>query len=129
MARSRRTKRMTVGDGAGRIDWRGAAVTQRVVDAAVAGADETLEAAAEHARTNHGWQSQSGTAEESIQAQPAELQDGQVTGEFGSYGADAYYFIFLETGSSSIDADDTLRRAADAEFPKLADRIRGQIGD
>lgn len=126
---SRRTKTMSVAGGAGTLDWRGDKVLEQVVKAALAGADETLEAAAEHARSNHGWESQTGTAEESIQAQPAEMQGATVTGQFGSYGDDAYYFIFLETGKAGRAGDDTLRRAADAEFLRLAERIRVHVGD
>lgn len=110
------------------IEWNGAQIAEKMREATLAGADETLEAAAETARSDHNWQSQTGTAEESIQAQPASLSGAGVEGQFGSYGPDAVYFIWLETGSSSISADDTLRRAADSEFPKLAERIASNFG-
>lgn len=110
------------------LEWNGTQVAERMREATLAGADETLEAAAEAARSDHNWQSQTGTAEESIQAQPASLSGKGVEGQFGSYGPDAVHMIFLETGTSSISADDTLRRAADSEFPKLAERIASHMG-
>lgn len=120
-------RRVDVGEG-GHVEWRGPQVAEKVRQAALAGADETLEAAAQRARSDHGWANVTGTAEESIQAQPAEMHGDRVTGQFGSYGEDAVYFIWLETGKAGRPGDDTLRRAADAEFPGLRDRIRGHFG-
>lgn len=114
--------------GGFRLDWDGGKVAERIAEAATAGADETLEAAAERARSDHDWSTVSGTAEASIQAQPSEMQGDRVIGQFGSYGDDAYYFIWLETGKAGRSGDDTLRRAADSEFPQLPDRIRRNLG-
>lgn len=110
-----------------RLDWKGDKLARKVRDATVKATDETNEAAAERARSNHGWSSQTGTAERSIKAQPAKANADEVEGSFGSFGPDADYFIFLEVGSANTPADDTLRRAADTENQKLADRIKRSL--
>lgn len=108
--------------------------TQRLLktagDAAVGGVRETLEECVKRAKRDHpNWKSRTNTAEDSIAV--GEVKEGKngVEGEWGSYGRDAWYFIFLEVGTGKIRGDDTLRRAADAEYPKLAGRIRARMND
>lgn len=106
-----------------RLEWNGKRIERDIKTAAVRATRETTEAAALRARSDHGWLSQTGTAERSIQAQPPTVTGDRIEGHFGSYGPEAYYFIFLEVGTSKMPADDTLRRAADAEFADHASRI------
>lgn len=86
--------------------------------------DDTTAAAAISAKSNHGWRNRTGTAEGSIRMEPArQIGPAHYRGLFGSF--DVNYFIFLELGTRFIGADHTLRRAADAEFPKIGARLRG----
>lgn len=113
--------------GGVRLDWKGDQIARKAERATVEATDAVNEKAAEKARSDHGWRSQTGTAERSIRAQPAEVTPQGVKGSFGSYGSDAYYFIFLEVGSANTPADDTLRRAADDAYQKLPEEIKRRI--
>jgi len=106
-----------------RLKWNGREIARDVKAAAVRATEQTTEAAAARARSDHGWRSRTGTAERSIQSQPPAVVGDRIEGQFGSYGPEAYYFIFLEVGTSKMPADDTLRRAGDAEFANHASRV------
>lgn len=85
--------------------------------------DDTTAAAAISAKSNHGWHNRTGAAESSIRFEPArKVGPSLFRGLFGSFAVD--YFIFLELGTRYMRADHTLRRAADAEFPSIARRLR-----
>lgn len=106
--------------------------------------DDTTAAAAIYAKQNHGWKNITGTAEGSIRMERAKkISPERFRGLFGSF--DVNYFIFLELGhfaasergfqftggrpesafARMVHGDHTLRRAADAEFPKIGRRLRG----
>lgn len=102
-----------------RISWHGAEVAREVRAAELAAVQATLDAAAERARMHHaGWTSRTGAAERSIAAERAE---GTAEGARGRFGFGVGYGVFLER------RDRTLARAADEEFPHLADRIRARV--
>ena len=104
-------------------EWNGPKISQRAIEAAIEGVDQTTSACVNQAKSDHGWQNRTGTAEGSIQMRPAgQTGRSQVTGRWGSFDVD--YFIYLEIGTAFMEGDDTLRRAADHEYPNLADRIR-----
>lgn len=102
--------------------WNGRQISDRMKQAVAAGIDETTAAAVNQAKSDHGWGNVTGTAEGSIQMRPAVTEGSSVVGQWGSFDVD--YFIFLEIGTAFMEGDDTLRRAADAEYPNLHDRIR-----
>lgn len=108
------------------LEWRGPQVHGATLEAAAAGVEETLEACVEQAKADRSWGDISGEAAASIEHTGAETGRGGVNGRWGSFG-DPYYFPFLEEGTSSIEADNTLRRAADAIYPSLPDRIRAAM--
>lgn len=90
----------------------------------LAAINETTARAAIFAKRNHGWSNRTGTAEGSIRMEPAvKVGANRYRGRFGSF--DVAYFIYLELGTRFMRADHTLRRAADAEFPRLPARLRG----
>lgn len=102
-----------------RLSWYGAEVARGVRAAELAAVQATLDAAAERARMHHaGWTSRSGAAERSISAARAESAPA---GAHGRFGFSVGYGVFLER------RDRTLARAADEEFPHLAERIRARL--
>lgn len=104
----------------GILNWLGGDVRDRVHDAARQGIDETTAAAVIHAKSNHPWSNQTGTLEGSLQMRPAEVQGDIVRGQWGSFTV--LYAIYLELGGWAY-----LRPAADAEYPKLAGRIKAAM--
>lgn len=87
--------------------------------------NDTTARAAIFAKRNHGWANRTGTAEGSIRMVPArKVSATRFRGAFGSF--DVHYFLFLELGTRFMRPDHTLRRAADAEFPKLGARLAGR---
>lgn len=109
-----------------RIDPIAPALTRRLEAAAPAALDDTTAAAAIQAKQDHGWRNRTGTAEGSIRMDPArKTGPGRWRGRFGSF--DVAYFRFLELGTRFIRADHTLRRAADAEFPRLGANLRRRM--
>lgn len=107
-----------------KLDWKGEEVEQKVMGVAVPNAmNDTTAAAAIFAKGNHpGWRNRTGTAEGSIRGDPARRDGDRWVALFGSF--DVNYFIWLEIGTRFFEGDNTLRRAADVEFPRLAERIR-----
>lgn len=131
------------------LNWLGHNVSAKMKRAQIAGVNATMAAAVVHAKQNHTWQNQSGTLEGSIDIQDyaRELARGGVGGTWGS--RDALYALIHELGgtitpvaaealvipdgaggvaaivqSVEIPARPYLRPAGDAEYPRLADRIR-----
>ncbi len=99
--------------------WLGDKVQKRVTEAARRAIDDTTEAAAEHARTNHpGWKRITGTAEASIGIIPARMLKRRITGSVTGGGGDAFYLLILEVKNGSA-----LRNAGDVIFPSLQDRL------
>lgn len=129
------------------LRWRGDEVRDRVRAAQVQGVNQTMAASVLHARRNHPWQNRTGTLEGSIDiADYAAEITGGVRGLWGS--RDVRYALIHELGgtirptrakalaipqpdgsvrlvrSVTLPARPYLRPAADAEYPRLAERIR-----
>lgn len=104
------------------FNWRGQNVKDDVVRATMNGLEETGAEAVQHAKSNHGWNNVTGTAEGSIQMRPAQESSGRIFVTWGSF--DVHYFIYLELGSAFTPGDMTLQRAADATYPKLIPNIQ-----
>lgn len=106
-----------------KLDWKGKDVSDKTWAAVQYAMNDTTAAAAIFAKQNHpGWQNRTGTAEGSIRGDPARREGDRMIALFGSF--DVNYFIWLEIGTRFREGDHTLVRAADAEFPKLPERIR-----
>jgi len=90
------------------------------------GINQTMSAASIHAKQNHPWRNRTGTLEGSIRPVVAAHKVGsEFVGLWGS--VDVAYALVLELGSFGrvgIPPYPYLRPAADAEYPKLAQRIR-----
>lgn len=99
--------------------WYGDSWKARVDDAARLAIDETTARAVPIAKGHHRWRNRTGFAEGSIQMRQAERTGRGWVGQFGSWNV--RYFLQLEI------RDKTLRRAADLEWPKLAERIRSRL--
>lgn len=129
------------------LNWLGDEVTARLAAAQIAGVNATMAAAAIAARRNHAWNNRSGVLEGSIGVVAPAATDGRgVRGTWGS--RDVRYALIHELGgvirpvrarALMFRADDGtfvvarqvrmparpyLRPAADAEYPRLAGRIR-----
>lgn len=97
------------------------ALVSRVAEATALAIDQTTAACVMQAKTNHPWQNQTGTLEGSIEMRPAETDGTMVRGTWGSFSV--IYAIYLELKGWAY-----LRPAADAEYPKLVDRIKANLG-
>lgn len=130
----------------GTLDWRGPAVSAKMLQAQFFGLNKTLAQAVEHAKRNHAWQNRTGTLEGSIAI--AEFAQRHGTGISGLWGSkDVRYAMihelggrivaknapalmfevngqFVRTQSVTIPARPYLRPAADATYPNLAANIR-----
>lgn len=125
------------------LDWRGRRLLRRTDRAAEEAIDATMEAAVLHAKDNHGpgahalrrFESKTGELERSIRVTRRARPDRDgVAGRWGSRGVN--YALRHELGFEGPDAlgrpIDTperpfLRPAAEAEYPKLAGRIRREL--
>lgn len=116
--------------------WAGGDLKNRWIDAAKRGVDRTMSECVIEAKQNHDtagnpsgltkkdgeplkpfWENRTATAEGSIRVQTfAELDGAIVRGLWGSVDVD--YMIYLEIWHGSA-----LRRAADSNYPGLADYI------
>lgn len=130
------------------LNWLAEAVTARLRLAQVKGVNATMAAAVSHAKRNHDWKNRTATLEGSIDiTEFARTEAIAVRGLWGS--RDVRYALIHELGgtiepvsaralfirdaageisavvpSVEIKARPYLRPAADAEYPKLAGRIR-----
>lgn len=114
------------------VNWKGDELVARMEKAAIAAIDETTVAAAkraegtvmnlpEHSAAGHRWYASTSRTESAVAAEPArKLLGGNVGGRFGATKARGGYALMLE------QMHPYLRPAADAEFPKLAERIKEQ---
>lgn len=100
------------------MKWNGDEIVAKIDKAAHEAIDETTAAAAEAAKSSHGYMTQSGQLEEETISEPAEAKGDRVTGSFGTTQRRGFYGLFKERKQPF------LRPAADREFPKLAERIR-----
>ena len=108
------------------LNWRGDEVQKKMESCIKQGINQTMSAAAIHAKQNHPWQNRTGTLEGSIRPVTAAHKEGdEFVGLWGS--TDVAYALVLETGGVRMPAFPYLRPAADAEYPKLAGRIRNSF--
>lgn len=110
------------------MKWLGGDMLDKVTQAAIAGVNETLEAAAEDARgtsmrlpphfaAGHPWYDVTERVEDAVDVQPAQLNGIKVSGSFGATKRRGDYAFFLER------LHPYLRPAADRNFPALAENI------
>lgn len=104
-----------------KLDWRGRQVSARVRAAASQAVTETVQAAANDARSSHWWGSRSGQLASEIVAEPAIPVGPVIRGRFGSTQHRGFYGLILEYRNPF------LRPAADRNFPDLARRIRWRL--
>lgn len=131
------------------LKWYGKAVSAAMEQAQILGVNQTMAASAAEAKQNHTWQNRTGTLEGSIDI--ADYAKAEADGVRGTWGArDIAYARIHELGgvikpkrakalaipnpnepggvilvkSVTIPARPYLRPAADAQYPKLASRIR-----
>lgn len=97
--------------------WYGPDINTRIKMAAKVAIDQTTEAAAQSASTNHWWRNRSGLLASEILHDPAVIRGNKISGRFGST-RDAFYGLFLERRTPF------LRPAADKEFKLLSKRIK-----
>ena len=99
------------------LQWNGAAILAKTRTAQAAAVAEvtTLAAAAAAADTPVD----TGRAQRSVQAQPAQSQDNRTGASWGSFGVP--YYIFLELRGNM------LRNAADQHYPQLATALKNQL--
>lgn len=109
------------------LDWNGDQLIAKIIEAARAAVDETVEAAANDARASHAWLNRTGQLEEEIVTEPADLEDPNPTASFGTTRGRGFYGLFHEEGTVHEFARPFLRPAADRAFPTLAERIRARL--
>jgi hypothetical protein len=100
------------------VSYNGPRLTQRALDASVAGLNETLDACVGEAKANHrGWRNRTGRAEKSIRVFQHAIPrgTGKADGTWGSFAC--LYFIYLERRYG------TLQGAADVIYPTLGRRV------
>lgn len=105
------------------LKWEGDKVITKMDKCIVQGMSDTISKAVEHAKNKHPWKTRSSILEGSIREV---VHSHKVGGEFvGLWGSvDVNYALVLELGGVNMPAFPYLRPAADAEYPKLKDRIR-----
>lgn len=110
----------------GSIQWEGKEVFDKVTAATKLGIDQTLAACVKYAKTHHEFVNRTAMLEGSIAFRSAEVRLTKVVGVWGSFTVK--YAIFIEAGTSRITKMPFLRPAADAEYPKLPERIKANMG-
>lgn len=113
------------------LKWEGDKVINKMDKCIIQGINQTMAKAVAHAKGKHSegahslgrFESQTAILEGSIRAvKAARKVGGEIIGLWGS--VDVSYALVLELGGVNMPAFPYLRPAADAEYPKLADRIR-----
>ena len=101
------------------LKWNGPKVKKKLVASVKEGINKTMADCVSYAKDHHpGWKNQTGTAEGSIRiTQFAELDRGDVSGQWGSVGVDYFKYLELNHGSA-------LRMSADTNYSKLKGYIR-----
>jgi hypothetical protein len=103
--------------------WHGDRIASDTRKATQQGIDETTQAAVlmaqEMAPRDTGFMAST------IEAQPAVVESGRVVGRWGNWTA--LYTLWQEIGARGRTGRYFLRRAADAEYPNLAARIKSRM--
>ena len=102
--------------------WHGRVIADKVLAAAVGAIDETTQAAASQAASMRSGRAANVTSEPAAGTPP--------TGRWGVFpepGGDPFWELFVEVGGPGHAGDNAKRRAADAEYSGLADRIRSRM--
>lgn len=103
-----------------RIDWKGRQVSDAMERATMQGIDETMANAVTLAKTMTPVRT--GVLQGSERFEPSKRVGGVIRGFWGSF--DVRYAIWVEIGTFRMRGRYMFRRAADAEYPHLAERIR-----
>lgn len=117
------------------LDWEGEKVKKKMIDSIKRGIDATMSAAAIYSKQKRFRRgagklspiagiltNRTGTLEGSIRpVKKAEVVRDEIVGLWGS--VDVLYAIIHELGLGNVSARPFLRPAADAEYPKLSNRI------
>jgi hypothetical protein len=114
------------------LDWRGGSIMDQIGDAVCEAIDETTEAAAAraastpldlplHQAAGYWWFDISARVESTVTNEPAHIEGSTASGRFGTTQRRGGYGLFEER------VFPFLRPAADAEFPRLAERIREKL--
>lgn len=106
-----------------RKEWNDKQIKARLREAGRRGVNDTLTDA-----VLAGFQNapvRTGRLRESIRSAPATVEATRIVGEFGSYGVP--YAIFVEIGTRKMAGQFYIRRAADATFPTLGERIGANL--
>lgn len=106
-----------------KITWKGRSVEQAVVKATVEAMTETLEACVAQAKIFAPYRT--GALRDDISYDEPQIREKRITARWGN--REVYYSIFQEIGTSRNPAVRYLQRAADAEYPKLNERIARRV--
>ena len=101
------------------VEWRGAQVLDKLLEAVKDGIDETMAAGVIKAKQRV--RVRTATLQGSIRIEPAEIKRDEVVGYWGSW--DVNYAIYQELGTYKMRAQPYLRPSADREYPHLKGRI------
>lgn len=107
------------------VKWNGPEIAKRIRDAEVAAVQETIDAAAAQAAASRTGRHANITSEK------ATATASGVTGRWGVFDpprGEPFHELFRETGTAFIAGDNAKRRAADAQYSRLSDRIRTRSG-
>lgn len=99
--------------------WNGPAIARQMREAQRHGIDETLQTAVLQAADIAPYDT--GFMASTIEAQPAVEEGNRIVGRWGNWAA--LYTLWQEIGSRGRPGRYFLRRTADAEYPRLGNRI------
>ena len=105
--------------------WNGRQIADSIKGAQVAALEETAQACVAQVQ---GMRSGRAAGVESEGAQSTGSGASVRWGMFPEPGGDPFYELFVEVGGPGHPGDAAKRRAADAEYGQLADRIRANYG-
>jgi len=108
------------------VEWHGPQIAQRVREAELAAVQEVVLAAAEQAASGR-----SGRAAQVVVVEPAHETAQGVNAKWGvppEPHGDPHWELQVETGTAYLPGDSAKRRAADAQYGRLAGRIRARRG-
>lgn len=99
----------------------------KVRDAAVAGLNDTAQAAADEVRSQRPDSRGAVIARAATGSNPGNPMQVR-WGLFPAPTGDPWYEVFLEYGGARVMPDAAKRRAADRFYPELASKIKGHFG-